>query len=45
MALAVSPLVVPFPELPPLAGVRLGAAEVGIRYCGRTDVVMLELLT
>ena len=43
MALAVSPLAVPFPQLPPLAGVRLGAAEVGIRYRGRTDVVMLEL--
>ncbi|MCW3475903.1 bifunctional glutamate N-acetyltransferase/amino-acid acetyltransferase ArgJ [Limobrevibacterium gyesilva] len=43
MALAVSPLAVPLPELPPIAGVRLGAAEAGIRYKGRTDVVMVEL--
>ncbi len=43
MTTAVSPLAVPMPELPPLAGVRLGAAEVGIRYKGRTDVVMMEV--
>eukprot|EP01037_Dinobryon_pediforme_P002639 gene2639-biopygen1549 len=28
------------PELPPVAGVRFGAAEAGIRYKGRTDLVM-----
>ncbi len=39
----VSPLAVPFPALPPLAGVRLGAAEAGIRYQGRPDLVMAEL--
>jgi glutamate N-acetyltransferase/amino-acid N-acetyltransferase len=43
MASPVSPLAVPLPELPPLAGVRLAAAEAGIRYKGRTDVVMAEL--
>jgi glutamate N-acetyltransferase/amino-acid N-acetyltransferase len=43
MALPVSPLAVPLPELPPLAGVRLGAAAAGIRYKGRTDLVMAEL--
>jgi glutamate N-acetyltransferase/amino-acid N-acetyltransferase len=43
MALAVSPLAVPLPELPPLAGVRLSAAAAGIRYQGRTDVVMMEV--
>jgi glutamate N-acetyltransferase / amino-acid N-acetyltransferase len=43
MSTPVSPLAVPLPELPPLAGVRLGAAEVGIRYQGRTDVVMMEV--
>jgi glutamate N-acetyltransferase/amino-acid N-acetyltransferase len=43
MPTPVSPLAVALPELPPLAGVRLGAAEVGIRYQGRTDVVMMEL--
>ena len=39
---AVSPLAVALPDLPPIAGVRLGAAEAGIRYRGRTDVVMVE---
>ena len=43
MALAVSPLAVPLPELPPLAGVRLSATAAGIRYKGRTDVVMMEV--
>jgi glutamate N-acetyltransferase/amino-acid N-acetyltransferase len=43
MATAVSPLAVPLPELPPLAGVRLAAAEAGIRYQNRTDVVMVEV--
>jgi glutamate N-acetyltransferase/amino-acid N-acetyltransferase len=31
---------VALPELPPVAGVRLGAAAAGIRYQGRNDVVM-----
>ena len=39
----VSPLAVPLPELPPLAGVRLNATEAGIRYQGRTDLVMMEV--
>ena len=43
MATAVSPLAVPLPELPPLAGVRLSAMAAGIRYQGRTDVVMIEV--
>jgi glutamate N-acetyltransferase/amino-acid N-acetyltransferase len=43
MALAVSPLAVSLPELPPLAGVRLSATAAGIRYQGRTDVVMMEV--
>ena len=43
MAIPVSPLAVPLPHLPPLAGVRLSAAAAGIRYQGRTDVVMAEL--
>jgi len=44
MALAPSPLAVPLPELPPIAGVRLGAAVAGIRYTtGRTDLVMAEM--
>ncbi|HTW27978.1 MAG TPA: bifunctional glutamate N-acetyltransferase/amino-acid acetyltransferase ArgJ [Acetobacteraceae bacterium] len=37
---AVSPLAVALPSLPPLAGVALGAAAAGIRYQGRTDLVM-----
>ena len=43
MALPVSPLAVDLPELPPLPGVRLGAAQAGIRYKDRTDLVMIEL--
>ena len=39
----VSPLAVPLPELPPVAGVRLGAVAAGIRYRGRPDLVMAEL--
>jgi glutamate N-acetyltransferase/amino-acid N-acetyltransferase len=42
MATAVSPLAVPLPELPPVAGVRLSATAAGIRYQDRTDVVMIE---
>jgi glutamate N-acetyltransferase/amino-acid N-acetyltransferase len=40
---ALSPLARPLPALPPLAGVRLGAAAAGIRYQGRTDLVMVEM--
>ena len=43
MALPTSPLAVELPELPPLAGVRLGAAEAGIRYKTRADLTMIEL--
>ena len=43
MTNAVSPLAVPLPELPPLAGVRLNATAAGIRYQGRTDLVMMEV--
>ncbi len=43
MTTPVSPLAVPLPELPPLAGVRLNAAAAGIRYKNRTDVVMMEV--
>ena len=37
-----SPLALPLPELPPLAGVRLATGEAGIRYKGRTDVLLAE---
>ncbi len=43
MALPVSPLAVALPPLPAMAGVTLGAAQAGIRYQGRTDLVMVEL--
>lgn len=43
MVTAVSPLAVALPELPPVPGVRLGAAEAGIRYRDRTDLVMMEV--
>lgn len=39
-ALARSPLAVDLPELPPLAGVRFASGEAGIRYRGRTDLVL-----
>ena len=32
-----------FPALAPIAGVRLAAAECGVRYRGRTDVMLAEL--
>jgi glutamate N-acetyltransferase/amino-acid N-acetyltransferase len=32
-----------FAKLPPLAGVRLAAGEAGVRYAGRTDVLMVTL--
>ncbi|GAC1348350.1 MAG: bifunctional glutamate N-acetyltransferase/amino-acid acetyltransferase ArgJ [Acetobacteraceae bacterium] len=37
-----SPLAVDLPELAPIPGVRLGAAQAGIRYQGRTDLVLIE---
>jgi glutamate N-acetyltransferase/amino-acid N-acetyltransferase len=40
--IARSPLAVPLPDLPPIPGVRLAAAQAGIRYQGRTDLVMVE---
>ncbi len=39
-----SPLAVSLPEFPLIEGVRLGAAEAGIRYKGRTDLVMAEFV-
>ena len=42
MTSAVSPLAVSLPVLPPLAGVRLNAMAAGIRYQGRTDLVLME---
>ncbi len=41
--LATSPLAVALPALPPLGGVELGAAAAGIRYQGRTDLVLITL--
>jgi glutamate N-acetyltransferase / amino-acid N-acetyltransferase len=32
-----------YAELPPIAGVRLAAAEAGIRYRNRTDLMLMEL--
>ncbi|MDE2332708.1 MAG: bifunctional ornithine acetyltransferase/N-acetylglutamate synthase, partial [Bradyrhizobium sp.] len=41
MSSTVSPLApTRFPEMPPLAGVRLATAAAGIRYEGRTDVLL-----
>jgi glutamate N-acetyltransferase / amino-acid N-acetyltransferase len=38
---SVSPLAVPLPVLGPIAGVRLGSFEAGIRYKGRRDLMMM----
>src|SRR5215831_1386254 len=44
MASAVSPLApARFPDMPPIAGVRLATAAAGIRYAGRTDVLLTLL--
>ncbi|RAI55341.1 bifunctional glutamate N-acetyltransferase/amino-acid acetyltransferase ArgJ [Roseicella frigidaeris] len=40
--LPVSPLALPLPALPAIAGLRLGTIEAGIRYKGRADLTMLE---
>jgi glutamate N-acetyltransferase/amino-acid N-acetyltransferase len=40
MAIPVSPLALPLPALPPVGGVRLAVGEAGIRYKGRTDVLL-----
>src|SRR6266568_5841566 len=41
MAPAVSPLApARFPDMPPVAGVKLATAAAGIRYGGRTDVLL-----
>jgi len=38
---AISPLApASFPDMPPVAGVRLATAAAGIRYAGRTDVLL-----
>ncbi|MFT8783392.1 MAG: bifunctional glutamate N-acetyltransferase/amino-acid acetyltransferase ArgJ [Acetobacter syzygii] len=41
-ALPISPLAQPMPELGIVRGVRLGAIAAGIRYKGRTDLVLAE---
>jgi glutamate N-acetyltransferase/amino-acid N-acetyltransferase len=44
MPLKPSPLApVAMPEMPPVAGVSLGATAAGIRYSGRTDLCLLAL--
>ena len=41
MSTAISPLAPQqVPDLPAIAGVRLATAEAGIRYAGRTDVLL-----
>jgi glutamate N-acetyltransferase/amino-acid N-acetyltransferase len=40
--LPISPLALPLPTLPPITGVRLATAAAGIRYQGRTDVLLAE---
>src|SRR3977135_2463641 len=41
MTTAISPLApAQFPDMPPIDGVRLATAAAGIRYAGRTDVLL-----
>ena len=40
---AVSPFAAPFPDLPPVAGVRFAAAAAGVKYQGRRDVMLAEI--
>ena len=41
---AISPLAPPaFPDLPVIDGVRFAAAQAGVRYADRTDVMLVEL--
>jgi glutamate N-acetyltransferase/amino-acid N-acetyltransferase len=42
MAIPISPLALPLPALPPVKGVRLAVGEAGIRYKGRTDVLLAD---
>jgi len=39
----VSPLAAPFPDLPEIDGVRFATAAAGVKYAGRTDVMLAEL--
>lgn len=39
----VSPFAKPFPDLPPVKGVRVSACEAGVRYQGRKDVMLAEI--
>ncbi|MGB0854857.1 MAG: bifunctional glutamate N-acetyltransferase/amino-acid acetyltransferase ArgJ [Pikeienuella sp.] len=38
-----SPFAQPFPDLPAVKGVRVAAAEAGVRYEGRKDVMLAEI--
>lgn len=40
MSTAVSPLAVPFPDMPPIEGVTFATAEAGIKYKNRLDVFL-----
>ena len=43
MSMAISPLAPTiWPDMPPLAGVRLGCVEAGIKYEGRKDLTIIE---
>ena len=45
MSTAVSPLAVPFPDMPPIEGVRFATAEAGIKYKNRLDVFLALFAT
>jgi len=39
-----SPLALPLPALPPVAGAKMAVGQAGIRYQGRTDVLLVEFV-
>jgi glutamate N-acetyltransferase / amino-acid N-acetyltransferase len=42
--MTVSPLApYSFPDLPPIAGIKLGTAASGMRYQGRDDLLLISL--
>ena len=43
-ALPVSPLALPLPDLTTVPGVRLGAVAAGVRYTGRTDLMLMSFV-
>jgi glutamate N-acetyltransferase/amino-acid N-acetyltransferase len=39
----VSPLAPAFPDIPPIDGVLLAPLQAGVRYAGRTDLMLVDI--